>query len=567
MSIKFRKPTWPLLLSSLPFFSVGIGFLLLSILPTLYLGASVAMWDRVSATLTAANLESYSGDGTTYRATASYRYEYKGKQYSSTQVGFSDGSDNIGDWQYDTGRQLERIYSGEKVVNAYVNPNSPANSYLYPDIRWGLLGFKLIFTVVFGGIGGFMFFASFISRPNSVVELKGGNARATQKSQSDHIYSSARKTFFFLLGIAIFVGAVSSPVLFAIAEEWNSGNKAILIALIFPLASLGLFIAAVKEGLRLLKFGRSPLVMSPYPAGIGGHLGATIQINTPYQSQQRFKVLLNCVHRYTTRSNGKSQTSQQTVWHEEGLAYVERGINNKTKLRFAFNIPAGQPETSKASSSYHYWRIDVAADMPGTKFKRSFEVPVLKVQNPSSTQQYLAVDHSAMAELVDHRISKINADDRGSEIELTVPRFSYTLERLGSMLFGSVFVGAGVGVSIGGAPFIFPLLFVPIGSIIFLITLRNYITAIRVIVNKEGISCRRSFIGILKKEKEISIANLDGFSIKKASTWQSNSGTTRYYFAINANNRYGKHITVVDRVEGKESAEALVKKFDKIIKQ
>ncbi len=565
MAIKFRKPTWFLTLFSLPFFGVGIGFLFFSIIPTLYLGLTAPNWDKVNATLTSARLEVSHGDSTTYQATASYRYKYQDEIFHSDNVGFSKSNDNVGDWQYSTGRRLERIYNDEKIITAFVNPNSPDVSYLYPEIRWGMIGFKMIFVVVFGGIGGGMFFGSFITLPNPVGRLKENRALARQRAQSDHIYSTARKVFWGLLGIAVFVGAMSSPILFNFSDEWRSGNKAILVALLFPIISLGLFIAALREGLRLLKFGRSPLIMSPYPAGIGGHFGATVQINIPYHSQQRFNVTLSLINTYTSRSGNKSQTHHRTLWHQEGIAYVEYGVNNKTKLRFAFNIPNGMSETSEPSKNYYHWQCDVEADIPRTNFKRSFEVPVLNVKKPVKTQQYLAVDHPAMSKLVDDRISKLHINDRDSEIETWIPRFSYAYNRIGGVFFGGIFVGAGIGVSIGGAPFIFPLLFVPVGSIIMLVCIRNYLTATRTLISNEGIQQYNSFIGIFKKEKKILTNEFGKFSIKDASTWQSSSGTKSYYFAIQANPNNGKSIVVVDKVEGKETAEALVEKFEKLI--
>ncbi len=172
-----------------------------------------------------------------------------------------------------------------------------------------------------------------------------------------------------------------------------------------------------------------------------------------------------------------------------------------------------------------------------------------------------------MSELVDDRISKINFDDRGSEIESRVPRFSYAYDRLGGILFGGIFVGSGIGVSIAGAPFIFPLLFVPIGSIIMLVSLRNYLTAIRTVVSKKGIFYQSSLIGIWKQEKDMSINNFKEFTIKSASTWQSNSGTARHFFAIQASDNSGKSIVIVDKVEGQETADALVEKFERLIYQ
>jgi hypothetical protein len=567
--MKFRKPSWPVLLFSLPFFGVGLGFLFLSVIPSLYLGFAVQSWSEVGAELTHAKLEVTYNDGATYRATARYRYEFNGQVYTSDQVGFSKGSDNVGSWQQQKGNTLENRYRNGNGITAYVNPNKPSEAYLYPELRWQLLAFKLVFVVVFGGVGGFLFFASIIEKSNTKTKFEqrvfgSGKSKVRQVAQSDHIYSSARKTFGWLLALAILVFAISSPVLFELKNEWLSGNKAILVALIFPLISLGFFIAAIREGFRILKFGRSPLVLSPFPPSVGGYLGATVQVNTAHDPNNRFHVTLRCLNSFRTTSGGKSKRSERTVWHAQGLAYVERASSGKTQLKFSFNIPSSVPESSEPADSYHFWKVEIEARVGGSTFKRGFDVPVYSVEGAQPTRQYLAVDHPEMSDLTQERIDSLNAKDSGSELEFFVPRFSYAYNRVGGVIFGAIFVGSGVGVYIAGAPFIFPLIFVPIGAIIAWVSLRNYLTAIQTFVNKEGIVFKSSFIGLKKRTVTISSSESVSFTVKNATNVNS-TDANKFHFAIEAKGAAGKSIVVVDRIEGRESADALVERFKSVL--
>ncbi|MDN3648034.1 DUF3592 domain-containing protein [Reinekea marina] len=564
MALTFKKPSWAVTLFSLPFLGIGVGFLLFSIIPTIYIGVSAPFWDTVPAKLISANLEVSHGDSTTYLATARYQYQFLGQEYISDRVGISSSNDNIGDWQYDKGRELEWLLSKGRNIEAVVNPRKPHQSYLYPEIRWGLVGFKMIFVVVFGGFGALLFVGSIIKKPNTVIVEKSGDDKVIQSAQSKPIYSSARLTLWVYLGMSVVISMLSFPVVFAFQDEWSSGNKLIVLALIFPAISVFCIFATVREAWRLKKIGRSPLIMSPFPAGIGGYLGAKVLFNTDYDSLARYQVSLNCIHKYTTRSGSKSETKEVTRWHEEGFAYIERAQNNKTLLRFNINIPSKLPQTSEGSD-YHFWRLNIERISAGVKIKRSFTVPVHEVENAQPTHQYLAAEHPAMLELSVDRIDQLNAKDNGTEFEVWFPRFSRIGERLASFLFGSVFVGSGYGVHLAGGPFIFPLIFIPIGGLFALHSLVTFLTEFRVMVRAEGVFRRSSLVGVYKKLKSLPVDSIASVDIQKAATWETSGANKRHYYSVQAKPKQGKGILLIDKVEGKESAEMIRDRFLSIL--
>ncbi|WP_196159390.1 DUF3592 domain-containing protein [Reinekea sp. G2M2-21] len=566
MAVTFRKPSWPALLFSLPFFGVGLGFLFISVIPTLYLGATVPGWDRIPATLSSVNLSVSHGDSTSYQAQASYYYDVDGQRYQGNQVGFSKGSDNVGRWQQNAYRVLKQAYDSNEPMFAYVHPDEPERVYLFADIRWGLLGFKLIFVVVFGGVGGGLFFSSFLVSSRKQSPLNDGvlDAETTATASSSPIYSSARVIVWSYLGIAVFIAAVSSPILFDFWDEWSSGNKAILIAMVFPVIAVGFFVAFFKEWLKLLKFGRSPLLLSPYPASVGGHLAATVNTNIAYQRGQQVRVIVSCINRYTSRSGGKSRTRETTIWHSEGLAYIERSSQGKTRLRFAFNLPDHVPTTTPSSKNYHFWRVDIDTTVGGTAFKRAFTVPVMRVRGAQPTQQFLADQHPQLNELTESRLALLHIEEQVNQLVITEPRFSYIYERMGGILFGAVFMGSGIGVSMAGAPFIFPLVFCPIGFLFFWISLRNLLTKVVTTATVDGLHQQRSFIGLIRKQQTIAADELSALDINKATGWESSQTAKRHFFTLLAKGRGKQTMKLIERVEGKEAATVLK---DKIIKQ
>jgi len=567
VAIRFKKPVWLMSLISLPFVGFGLGLFLMSILPTLYLGVTVPSWNQVPARIETTSLDTSYGDSTTYLAKAQYRYTVDGQTYVSHNVGFSTSKDNVGHWQQSTYAELKKAKDSNEPITAFVNPDDPQKAYLFPDVRWGLLAFKMIFVVVFGGIGSALFFASFITidRKSSALKTTGYTYSDTTAS-SQLIYSSARLVFWFYFSISLLIAAVSSPALIDLNDEWRSGNHLILLALVFPVFAIGFFIAAVKEGLRILKFGRSPLQLKPFPAAIGGHIGATVLVNTAADSDHRYRVVISCIHRYTRRSGGKTRTKETVHWYDEGLAYVERASHNKTNLRFAFNIPPNLPETTESSSDYYFWRLDIDAVVSRSVFRRSFRVPVKRVTGAVPTKQFLATEHPQLGAVINERISSLQIQDNRDAVTVFTPRFSLVLERLSGVLFGGVFLASGIGVWLGGAPFIFPLFFVPVGSLFVLGGLRSLFTSVNVTVDGNGIKRQSSLLGLPEKNVVIASTDIAQLTVQKASSWEFGQAQKKNLYAISAKGKTNTKIQLIERIEGKDAAEKLRQRFQELLR-
>ncbi|RQO83599.1 DUF3592 domain-containing protein [Acidovorax sp. FJL06] len=149
-----RQGQWLLGLLALPFAAVGVGLLILSVLPTLYDWSRMQFWQPVDATLVSAHLESSgSSKSTSFHVTASYRYQVAGRDYEGERVAISGGADNVGDFQEALGERLEQALRSGQAVRAWVNPANPAEAVIDRSLRPGLLALKLVFVVVFGGAG------------------------------------------------------------------------------------------------------------------------------------------------------------------------------------------------------------------------------------------------------------------------------------------------------------------------------------------------------------------------------------------------------------------------------
>jgi hypothetical protein len=154
-------------LFALPFAAVGVGMLLLSVLPTLYDWSRMQFWQPADATLLAASLDTHHGsESTSYAAKARYRYTVAGQVYEGERVAINGGADNVGDFQEALGARLEQALRAGHPVQVWFNPSHPADAVIDRSLRPGLLAFKMVFVVTFGGVGvGLLVFAARGGKP------------------------------------------------------------------------------------------------------------------------------------------------------------------------------------------------------------------------------------------------------------------------------------------------------------------------------------------------------------------------------------------------------------------
>ena len=106
---KLLKRRLFMLLFSLPFAGVGVGLLLFSLVPNLYDWQQMKSWPQVEGRLLEVDLiVNRDDEGSTYRATARYRYRFQGMDYTGERVAIMGGSDNIGSFQKVIASELKK---------------------------------------------------------------------------------------------------------------------------------------------------------------------------------------------------------------------------------------------------------------------------------------------------------------------------------------------------------------------------------------------------------------------------------------------------------------------------
>jgi hypothetical protein len=235
------KERWLLLLFALPFAGGGVAVLMFSVMPDLMAWHQVKNWEPGQAQLMAGGYKSYRGDdSTSYKAYARYRYTYQGQEYRGDRVAINTGSDNLGDFQRDLGRSLERAHKNGHPVTLWINPDDPRQAILNRELRLGLLAFGLIFSLLFGGVGiGLGLFALLVPLDKLPVAASAAEPWKSHRPwASASIHCDGITGLWSAWGFAVFWCLIAFPAGVMVVLEFQKGNGPALLGLVFPLVGI-----------------------------------------------------------------------------------------------------------------------------------------------------------------------------------------------------------------------------------------------------------------------------------------------------------------------------------------
>jgi len=259
-------------LFALPFFAVGV-WMLWSISSTLYDAAQMRAWQPTDGRLIEAGYSTSQGDDSdTYKAYASYTYRWGGETHNGSRVAISSGADNIGDYQQRLGNRLSAAMARGETVTVWVDPEEPRQSIIDRTIRWGLIGFKSIFVLVFGGVGLGLLIAAWRApkeKDKTLPEYQKSPWLLNDKWQTATIRSDSKMAMWGAWIFAAFWNLISAPLPFLLYREVvDKGNYLALIGLLFPLVGIGLLVWAIKRTREWTRFGATPVVLDPFPGSM-----------------------------------------------------------------------------------------------------------------------------------------------------------------------------------------------------------------------------------------------------------------------------------------------------------
>ena len=552
-----------MILFALPFFGIGV-WMGYSVGTHLYDAWQVQAWAPVQAELHSAGYETHSGDDSdTYEAYAEFSYRHDGQLYVSRRVSLAGGSDNIGDFQQDLGRRLSGAMSRREAVTAWVDPDDPSNAVIDKTLRWGLIGFKSIFFLVFGGAGlGLIVFSLRAPAEKDLSAPRYADAPwlANDAWQGGDIRSSSKTSMWVAWGFAAFWNLVSSPVIFFIYPEVvEKGNTLALIALLFPLVGMGLFWWAIGRTLEWRRFGPAPVVLDPFPGAIGGHVGGTIDIRLPYDPGTRFSVTLTSLHSYMSGSGDNRSRRESAKWQDSQVAHATAGSKG-TRLTFRFDVPKGLEESDAAQSgdAYNVWRLNLKATMPGTDIDRDYEIPVYATGAQSRELATFAINE-AKAEQRDIDLDVIrdlvSLDHGMSGKSMLYPVGRNLYNGLVGFIFGAIFSAIGWFLVTREALWFMGGIFGLVGSVIAVSAVYYAFNSLEVIQAGDSLKTIRRVFGLAIRSR--TMRRSDFVRFRKKSSMSTQQGTRHVmHYTLYAVDAAGRKLVVGEGFRGSSQAEA-----------
>ena len=555
-----------LCLFALPFAGVGVfmGYLTVA---TLVEWVSMRSWVRVDAEIVSVNLQQNSGsDSTTYEVTASYRYVYDGQEYTGSRVALHAGSDNIGDYHQNTYRELSG-YRGE-TFRCFVDPSSPTEAVLYRDLRYGLVGFYLLFVVLFGGAGFGLVAAGLVGsrKTKRHEELEALHPDEPWLQNEDwhegRIHSSTKAAF---ITSAVFAGVwnlISMPVVvFAHEQIFDPDNRVALVALLFPVVGIGLVVWAARSLIRWRKFGESIFEMRTIPGVIGGPLEGTIRTSVNVRPEAGFDVMLSSIHRYRSGSGKSRSTHEKVLWQKLYRAALDR---SSAGIPIAFQVPYDcEPTEDADADNQRIWKLEVKAEVEGVDYHVQFEVPVFRTEHsstlPPEPNDVVGPSSRVEVPLAEQlRKSGARVEHLASGKRFLFPMGRHVGTALALTLFFAVWTGISVGLWYSDAPRLFPWVFGLFSVLIFFGVLDMWFYSSRIDVRPGRLSIAAGLFGGRRRE----LASTD---IAKVAPKRGMQSGNKLFYQLEIRERDGKTHVAAKRLPDLDTAERLATEIENIL--
>jgi hypothetical protein len=432
--------------------------------------------------------------------------------------------------------------------------------------NWREALFFLLFAVVFGGVGfGGLALVMFGKRKLAEQdELKARHPNEPWLWQKDwasaRIDDTSRLVLWTSWIFASLWNLVSIPAGYAgVRAALYEQNKAGLVALLFPIAGVGLLVWAIRTSLRLTKYGVSRLELGTLPGVIGHTFAGTVRVNGALEAPEGFHVTLSCVRRVTTRSGKDSSTTESILWQEERQLRGEPSRDASgmsTRIPIAFRLPAdARPCDSSDPNDRILWRLTLSAKVAGLDYDSTFEVPVFRTAASdralSDDEERLTHDQLVTADYRQPSGSRIIVKTRGKGTEIQFPAARNLGAATGTTLFTVIWLAVIWFLIHFKAPLLFPVVFGLFGLILVYGMVQLWLEVSRVVVGAGTVTVAR---GYLSPGSERIIAAAEIADVLTAIGMQA--GSTLYYDVV-IKRKDGRKVIAGRAVRDKREAEWL----------
>ena len=528
-------------------------------------------WVETPATLLETKLKrNNSSDGSTSQATARYRYEYAGKQYESDRVALYSGSDNLGSFQEDLAKKLERKFKAEEPWTAFVNPDDPAEAVLDRSLRPWFTLFKLGFGLIFAGVGIGMIVGGRIMarREREKQQLAEQYPDEPWKVRQDwaagRINSGQKYAVWLAWGIAFFWNFISwSACLGAFSSDKNLPLWTYAIIFGFPLIGLFLLGLAVYVTWQRIRWGNSTFEMASVPGVVGGQLAGVIHVPAQLRPDEGILLSLTRYERKTRRSSDGDETYHDPQWQRDKLiTRTMPGTQGGTAIPVAFHIPFEQHPTDEEEGQL--WKLEATSNTPGVNYQAEFEVPVFRTEDSSAevpVESDLLADYEETPPLesILNRIGGRLQRETETSLQLDFPTGHRW--KLGAMVafFGLFFGGAGVGLFFERV-WIMAIPFTLIGGAILLAGINYLFQRVDLRISGDALTHSRGPFG-LARQRRFTPEQIQAVTVAASGT---RSGNTVYQ-QITLEPLEGKPVKLLTNLTRRADADRLAERIREIL--
>jgi hypothetical protein len=555
-----------MVLFALPFAGFG-SFMLYSVGSDLADAWQMQGWQPVQGRLLEAGYETRSDEeSTTYKAYATYTYRWQSQSYTNERVGIADGADNIGSYQQDLGHRLSRALADGGAITVWVNPDAPWDSILDRSVRWGFTAFKMMFVLLFGGVGfGLLIFAVLSPKRNNPDEPRFADQPWLVNAawQGGPLKSGSKAAMWGAWGFATVWNLIAMPLPFLLFEEITvKQNYLALIGLVFPIVGLGLLYWATTKTREWRRFGPTPLTLDPFPGSIGGHVGGMIDLRQPYLPGTTYTLTLTNLESTISRSGKNRSRRENASWQDRRIAHAESGPLG-TRLLFRFDVPEGleASDAAQQTDDYTIWRLGLEAELEGSNLDRSWELPVYPTAersrnlNERELEAAQSVQSTADAAAVAERI-EIRHTAAGKSLYYPMGRNAWSA--LMGVVFGGIFAAAGWFLMFGEGAMFIGGIFSIVGWTIILFALYMGSNSLEVWQDGVELHSKRRLFGLTVRHRKLHRNAFNRF--EKNSTMQSQSGGKHtFHYSVYAIGRSAERITLGEGFHGESEADAAIR--------
>lgn len=303
---------------------------------------------------------------------------------------------------------------------------------------------------------------------------------------------------------AIFWNGISWFSVWAAFQKPQPSGKqwGYLVLAIFPAVGIGLFVWAMVNTLRRMRFGKTAMQLQTVPAALGGDLRGTIDARLPYPLPHGINLALTCVNRVTSGSGNNRSTFDHIVWQGKQELGAERimagpmGSTIPVDIEVPRNLPGSSPEKS---DNQILWLLRAEADLPGVDFDETYEVPVFETSASPTLQDWQAKEsaeertHPATAP-IRPTVEVSSAPEGGTQFYFPAGRNASA--GIGITVFALIFSAVDVGIYYMHAPILFPIVFGFFTLLLWIITLNLWFGSARIVASSSGVTLHTNVLGI-----------------------------------------------------------------------